>query len=405
MWIRPDELDLTYCTNIHAGEDWDAVEASIVQHALPLKQRIAPDVPFGLGLRLSAIAATKLLSGDRLSTFKAFLKQHGLYVAVINGFPYGSFHGEVVKSKVFAPDWRNPARATYTLKLAEILSQLLPEGMNGGISTLGFSYKPWLDDSVESVWPECIAHLVDIVERLVAIHAQTGRLIHIDIEPEPNGLVESTPEFIKFFEGPLQTIGAPLLAQRLGIDEGVASEHLRTHVQMCFDICHMSVEFESPLDSLRLLAEHNIGVGRIQISSALRVLLDGTAESREKLTAQLVRFADKVYLHQVIERRADGTLTRYTDLDKAFESSNDGVPSEWRIHFHLPLFTEHYGSLLSTQNDNRAVLDAVRRQPMTTHLEIETYTWDVLPEELKIELTLSIEREFRWVLDQICAKP
>jgi sugar phosphate isomerase/epimerase len=404
VWINPGQLDLTYCTNIHAGESWDEVEASIARHALPLKKNLAPDVPFALGLRLSSIAATQLLQGDRLEVFKRFLEQNGLYVALINGFPYGSFHGDVVKAKVFAPDWREQARAQYTLNLAEILSRLIPQGMDGGISTMPLSYKPWINASASTVWPQIVANLVDVVEGLVTIRSRTGHLIHLDIEPEPNGLVENTTELIEFFEGPLQSIGVPLLAERLKIDEQQAHEHLRTHLQVCFDTCHMAIQFEDPLQALRRFAESGIRIGRVQISSALRVLLDGSAKSREQFTAQLASFVDRVYLHQVIERREDKTLVRYTDLDEALASFEDGSPREWRIHFHLPIFTERYGSLLSTHADNSSVLALVMNAEITRHLEIETYTWDVLPAPLKSDLLSSIEREFRWVLDELCVK-
>ena len=409
MWIKPGQLDLTYCTNIHAGESWEEVRASLAQYALPLKRSCSPDAPFGLGLRLSAVAASELLRSDRLLEFKHFLDANGLYVALINGFPFGSFHGERVKTRVFAPDFRDPARVRYTLDLAEILSQLLPDGMDGGISTIPLSYKPWLAEAGpeerEAAWATIVGHLVEVAEHLVRLRERTGRLLHLDIEPEPNGLVESTPELVAFFTGPLQRLGAPRLASRLGTSLDDAAQCLRKHMQVCFDSCHMAMQFEDAAQSIATLKAHGIGIGRLQISSALRVLFDGTDAQRDKVHRHLASLDNDVYLHQVVQRDADGAFTRFTDLDEALAGSTDKEPREWRIHFHVPLFTEEYGLALATQAENRSLLALAAGEEITHHLEIETYTWNVLPARLKTDLLASINREIHWVLDQVCTKP
>ena len=409
MWIKPGKLDLTYCTNIHAGESWDEVRASVSEFSIPLKRSCSPNAPFGLGLRLSALAATQLLSGDRLAEFKSFLDANGLYVALINGFPFGSFHGERVKTRVFAPDFRDPARVRYTLNLAEILNRLLPEGMDGGISTIPLSYKPWLAESSPEdragAWPAIIANLVEVTEHLVRLRETTGRLLHLDIEPEPNGLVESTPELVAFFTGPLEQLGAPLLSSRLGISLETAAQCLREHIQVCFDSCHMAIQFEDVAQSVATLKSHGVGIGRLQISSAVRVLFDGSAMQRQEIYNHLASLDNGIYLHQVIERNADAVLRRFADLDDAFEAPADSRPREWRIHFHVPLFTEQYGVALATQAQNRSLLALAAREDITRHLEIETYTWNVLPARLKSDLLTSIDREFHWVLDHVCIKP
>ena len=398
-------LDLTYCTNIHAGESWDEVEASVKQYAVALKQRLSPEAPFGIGLRLSAAAASQVLAGDRLADFKDFLDLNRLYVALINGFPFGSFHSKVVKANVFAPDWRDRARLQYTLELAEILSRLLPEGMDGGVSTLPLSYKPWVGNAGE-VWPAILIHLAEMTAGLVVLRERTGRFIHLDIEPEPYGLLESTLEFVDFFNGPLMHFCAPILAERLSCSVEQARTRLREHIQACFDSCHMSIQFEDAAASLALFAKHGIAVGRLQISSALCIMFDTGLEAREQLRLRLAPFTeDGVYLHQVTERGADGVLRRYADLEEALASASSGPhgATEWRIHFHLPLFTEHHRNALSTQGDNRALLALAMRQDISSHLEIETYTWHVLPAALKIDLLSSIEREYRWVLGELGA--
>lgn len=406
MRIEPGRFDLTYCTNIHAGESWDEVEASLAEYAVPLKQRLSPDARFAIGLRLSAVAASQLLEGNRLARFHSWLDEHKLYVAIVNGFPFGSFHAQIVKADVFAPDWRDPARLRYTLDLVRILSRLLPEEMDGSISTLPLSYKPWIEKPNDA-WPIIIAHLTEITAELINIRKQSGRFIHVDIEPEPNGLLETTAEVIEFFNGPLMELGAPMLAECLSCTIQAAGEQLREHIQVCFDSCHMAIQFEDAAESLGLLKTHDIRIGRLQISSALRIALDG---SPDRLRAALAPFAEEgIYLHQVIEQNAQGTLRRYADLHEAL-ASDVSAAGEWRIHFHLPLFTAQHGAALSTQAENRELLALAAREAICSHLEIETYTWHVLPASLKTDLLSSIEREFRWVMrelshaDDLCIK-
>jgi hypothetical protein len=58
---------------------------------------------------------------------------------------------------------------------------------------------------------------------------------------------------------------------------------------------------------------------------------------------------------------------------------------------------EGYGVLQSTQDDIRDVLNLQTGRQFTNQLEVETYTWDVLPAELKADIVDSIEREMKWV--------
>jgi sugar phosphate isomerase/epimerase len=369
-------VDLTYCTNIHPGNGWADVSAQLKRYTPGLKQQLSPQAPLGLGLRLSNIESEELLSGDALPEFARFLDENGLYVALLNGFPYGSFHRTVVKEDVFAPDWRDPKRLDYTRRLIKILARLLPEEADGGVSTIPLSYKPWVmnDSDARS---QIASNLATIVEELDQLYATTGKRIHIDIEPEPNGLVENSAEMVEFFTRDLK-----------------ADSRLLEYLMVCFDTCHMAVEYEDTAAAVKRFRENGIKIGRLQVSSALRI--DLTAD-RAELQRQLEPFAESTYLHQVIERRSDGTLRRYRDLPNALAEIYDPEAREWRIHFHVPIFLENYGSFGSTQQH---ILDAMRLVE-TSHIEIETYTWDVLPKELKQDLASSITREFEWAENAI----
>jgi sugar phosphate isomerase/epimerase len=387
---------LTYCTNIHAAEGWDAVNRSLQRFAPALKQRFSPSAPFGIGLRLSARDARELLEGHRLDDFRAFLDVEQLYVALINGFPHGSFHRTAVKADVYAPDWRDEERVRYTLDLVTILSRLLPGNIDGGVSTAPLSYKPWMRGSDPFAFTR---NIVRIAEAMARERQRSGALIHLDIEPEPDCVIETSAEFLEFFEKRLLPDGGPLLAASLACDLASAESHLREHVRMCVDCCHFAVEYEDPSAALDRVRAAGVQVGRVQLSSALTVTFPDDEAGCRTLVDRLRRFADSTYLHQVIERR-DGTLAHYPDLDVALDRRPTPAGAEWRIHFHVPLFAAEYDGLGSTQSYVRQVIDMARRTRLTRHFEIETYTWDVLPPGLKVDLLDSIGREYDWVLAQ-----
>jgi len=388
---------LTYCTNIHPGEDWASVESTLREAGPSLKARLSPNQPFGLGLRLSALAAREAVEGGRVAGFREFLDANGLYVAVINGYPYGEFHGAAVKDQVFAPDWTTQARLSYTLDLLEVLRGLLPEGVDGGISTMPLSYKPWADKEGHRFpqWDVIVRNLVKLAEAMVRLRRAEGKLVHLDIEPEPDGLIENTDEVVRFYAEWLLPVGGPLLAAALGVAEAEARQLLLDHIRICFDSCHIAVEYEDPAVALAKLRDAGIQIGRVQLSSALKVVLPDN-------TARLAPFADSTYLHQVIEDRGV-CLHHYPDLPQALAAPADPDAKQWRIHFHVPLFTAEYDGFQSTQEDVRAVLALAIRDGFTRHLEIETYTWDVLPAALKLDMLDSITREFQWVMAEVAA--
>jgi sugar phosphate isomerase/epimerase len=388
---------LTYCTNIHPGDGWAEVDANLRRFAPRLKARLSPAAPFGLGLRLSAHDARELLAGDRLAELRAYLDAEGLYVALINGFPHGAFHRTVVKADVYAPDWRDDGRVRYTLDLVTILGRLLPGGIDGGVSTAPLSYKPWVHAPPAEMWDVFVRNVVRVAGAMVQLRRDTGLFAHLDIEPEPDCLIETSDELIDFFERRLLPTGAPILAAALGCSLEDARDQLRDHVRICFDCCHFAVEYEDPAEALNRLRRAGIQVGRVQLSSALKVTFPAHAAGSGALLERLRAFADSTYLHQVIVRR-NGDLHHFPDLDDAIAGAGTAPGTEWRIHFHVPLFTAEYDGLGSTQEYVRTILGMAARTRFSRHFEIETYTWDVLPPGLKIDLLDSIGREYEWVL-------
>ncbi len=374
MRVGPD-LHLGYCTNIHPADGWAAVRASLETHAPALKARLSPGAPFGIGLRLSGAESRELLEGDELARFRAWLDAEGLYVFTVNGFPHGRFHGGPVKADVHAPDWRSQERVDYTLRLAEILAALLPEGDPGSISTSPLSYAAWIAGDRDA-WETCTANVARVGTALRRLREERGVHIALAIEPEPDGALGGCADLVRWWDARLDP----------------------EHVTVCFDACHAAVACEDPEAALDALAEAGIAVGKVQLSAALRVGLDGSAD-RGAMREQLRPFADPVYLHQVTQRHADATLTTFPDLAEALAAPDDPDAAEWRVHFHVPIFLDRYGELQSTQDELRQTLRLVTQRRPTRHLEIETYTWDVLPAGFKSAPVDSIAREYEWVLD------
>lgn len=397
-------FNLTYCSNIHPGEDWQQVFTNLKNYVPALKFRLSAQKPFGIGLRLADLATRELLQQNNLAQFKLWLEQENLYVFTLNGFPHGGFHHQVVKDKVYEPDWSKSERLNYTLRLIEILAFLLPSGMDGGISTLPLSYKPWWQNNEEAqkaILTQSSINLALITEKMIDIRQKTGKLLHLDIEPEPDCLLENTTEVIDFFDQWLLPHGGAYLARQIDISSELAESQLREHIRLCYDTCHFAVEYENPATVFNRLPAAGIKIGKIQLSAAIKVKLPSDYQTRTKIADRLRPFAESTYLHQVIERQKNGELSHYSDLVEALPYLEQSSALEWRTHFHVPLFINDYHLLQSTQEDLIAVLNLLSDNPICQHLEIETYTWEVLPSAMKTDLLTSIQKEYEWVLNQL----
>jgi hypothetical protein len=393
---------LTYCSNIHSGEKWSDHFLKLKENIPFIKRKISPVEPFGIGLRLANSASLELRKQKSLEEFKQWLDENDCYVFTMNGFPYGGFHNTVVKDQVHAPDWLSADRVAYTMRLAQILAALLPEGVDGGISTSPLSYKFWhSEQSLTSAFETATFNLLQVVDQLITINRATGKLIHIDIEPEPDGLLGNGKEFLQWYMQYLLPMGIAYIQDRYAINEDEASSMIREHIQICYDVCHFAVGYENHAHMIEQLRSLGIKTGKIQISAALRSPLPENTQNRKNYIEAFKKFNEPVYLHQVVAMKKDGNLLSYPDLDVALTDALNPEVTEWRAHYHVPLFVSNYGVLQSTQSDIEKVLSIHDRNMFTFHLEIETYTWEVLPEEMRLPLSESIVRELQWVIDII----
>lgn len=391
---------LTYCSNIHPGENWEDTFENLKKYTTQVKDQLKAE-SFGIGLRLSNQASIELIKPDRLQAFQSWLEANELFVFTINGFPYGQFHFDVVKDKVHAPDWTEPDRLAYTNRLFEILAVLLPEGMDGGVSTSPLSYRFWhkSEQALADAKTKSMTHLCELVAFLAELKETTGKNLHLDMEPEPDGMLETTEEFVEFFNDYMLHKGIPLIEQQLGVTSSEAENAIRAHLQLCYDVCHFAVGYENPEAAISNILDAGIQIGRIQISAALGSPKINP-DNKEEITRQLRTFDESVYLHQAVTRTHSNDLRRFRDLGEALDQLSE-EDQEIRTHFHVPIFTESYDELVSTQKDITETLQVWKSRNFTNHLEVETYTWDVLPADMRTDLVGSITRELNWVRDTL----
>ncbi|MFJ5916332.1 metabolite traffic protein EboE [Streptomyces ardesiacus] len=350
-------IHLAYCTNVHPAETLDGVLAQLRDHCEPVRRRLGRD-RLGIGLWLARDAAHALVTDPAaLRGLRTELDRRGLEVVTLNGFPYEGFGAEEVKYRVYKPDWADPERLEHTTSLARLLAGLLPDDVTDGtISTLPLAWRTAYDETRADKARDA---LVTLAERLDALHELTGRSIRIGLEPEPGCVVETTQDAI-----------APLTA--------IAHER----IGVCVDTCHLATSFEDPHTALDALTAARIPVVKSQLSAALHAEHPADPAVREALGA----FAEPRFLHQTRTTTPSGGRQGTDDLDEALA---DGGPlpatAPWRAHFHVPLHAAPAAPLTSTLPVLKAALARLvgGPHPVTRHLEVETYTWQALPPELR----------------------
>ncbi|MAW60256.1 MAG: hypothetical protein CMJ94_05405 [Planctomycetes bacterium] len=310
----------------------------------------------GFGLYLAAQAVAELEADAELrAAFLAAWRQSAWPVWTANAFPFGGFHGDRVKEQAFLPDWRTPERLQYTLGVARLLSELLPEGTEGSLSTCPLGYGP--DARVD---PRSAAQLHALGAELDALFEDSGVSLTLAIEPEPDGAMER-----------VETLAAWLRAE-VG--------HAR--IGICWDLCHAAVVGESADQVLAALQREEVALGKVQVSAALRSEAGFGAAARA-LTEELAR--DR-YFHQA-RWSAGEQQASWPDLPPLIAEENwierlglaDGS-GELRVHCHVPL---DLGAPVPgwAPTDWQSMLRAAYAAGCRD-FEVETYTLPVLPESL-----------------------
>lgn len=389
---------LSYSTLVHPGDNWELMSHSLRTYVPKVKARVSPNQPFGLSLRLAASSAEALAKDTAArQELKRFLAENDLYLYTVNAFPYGAFKDTIVKEQVYEPDWRSEERTQYTINVADVLADVEPDGIAGSIQSAPLGFKPRVTG------PEVVAayteHVLRVVAHLVEIKARTGKTVSLALEPEPHCFLETTDETIAYFTNHLysgRSVERLAKLAKIPISDAIAA--LRSHLGVVFDIGHQAVGFEDIPVSLQKLVDAGIPILKLQEVAAMNMpqVTDETVEA-------LQRFAKTVYLSQTSERK-NGKITKFLNLEDAFAARKaDPGPREWRTHFHVPVFLDDLGGQFGTTRF--ALEDALKmhkEKPLSGQLEIETYTWDVLPEHLKTgDIVDYVCREVEWVRGQL----
>ena len=354
-------VHLAYCTNVHPVDTMAGLLSTLDRYAVPVRETLG--VPrLGVGLWLAREAVTELLAYPAgVPRLADALAERGLEVVTLNAFPYRGFGDEVVKGRVYAPDWTTQDRLAYTMDCATVLTGLLPPDVPyGSVSTLPLAWRePWDDLRRKTA----ANHLAALAVGLATLTEQTGRDVRVGLEPEPGCVVETTAQ-------------------------AAAEIAAGPQVGVCLDACHLAVQFEEPAAAVDRLAAAGLAVVKAQVSCALEAAGGEPA---------LAGFVEPRFLHQV--RTAGGAGT--DDLDEALAG---GLPAgeDWRVHFHVPLHAPPQPPLRSTAAELVRTLGVLvgGPVPLTAHLEVETYTWSVLPPDARPgtdeELVAGIAAELAW---------
>jgi hypothetical protein len=390
---------LSYSTLVHPGDNWELMSHSLRTYVPQVKARVSPNQPFGLSLRLAAPSAEALVKDQAArDALKCFLADNDMYLYTVNAFPYGAFKDTIVKEQVYEPDWRTEERTQYTINVADILADVAPEGLAPSIQSAPLGFKPRVTG------PDVVAsyteHVLRVVAHLVGIESRTGKTVTLALEPEPHCFLETTDETIDYFNNQLYTgRSAERLAKLAGIPVSDAIAALRRHLGVVFDIGHQAVGFEDIPVSLQKLVDAGVPILKLQEVAAMHMpnVTDETVEA-------LQRFAKTVYLSQTVEKK-NGKITKFLNLEDAFAARtvDPGSPREWRTHFHVPVFLDDLGGKFGTTRFAlEAALKMHKEKPLSGQLEIETYTWDVLPDHLKTgDIVDYVCREIEWVRGQL----
>lgn len=373
-------LPLSYCTNVHPGRSIAEVEDGLDRFTVPVREQFGE--PLAAGLWLARPVVSEIVASGQPAAFAERLQQRGLTCHTLNAFPYGDFHSERVKENVYVPDWSQPERLEYTADCAAVLAVLLPDGAEGSISTVPLGFKEF--EHPPDFVDRCCSQLIELARRLDRLHAETGKLIRLAVEPEPLCVVETTDEAVRFFE-----------RLRDQAEREDCAQIARRHLGLCYDVCHQAVEFEDVAASIRRLDEAGIRINKVHITCAIQ--LDDPGANREAREA-LAGYAEPRYLHQTTARVPNGEVRRATDLNEqlAIEPTREFLDAEmWRIHFHVPVDAERLGPLGTTRSELKRALAAVAELDYAPHLEVETYTWEVLPGGGKPDLVVGLTRELR----------
>ena len=386
-----DAKQVGYCTNVHSGSNLQEVQANLEKYSLEIKQQVSPNDPMPIGLWLCDEACTQALATNDAASFKDWLNERELIPYTFNAFPFHDFHQPVVKHNVYLPTWAERSRLDYTLAIARLQSELLGPDTFGTVSTLPLG---WPTNHGPDFFNSCAEHLIECANELSKIRQATGCHLFVCIEPEPGCHFDSSKKLADFFE------------QYLLKGDQLSNDTVRQHLGVCHDVCHSAVMFEPQSLAIKTYHDAGIHVGKVQVSAAIEADFDeGESSDHEQLLNALEQFAEERYLHQTCIRSTPAAAPKLReDLAPALESLRESPTGKTRVHFHVPVYLDQIGPLKTTNVEITECLQSLSENELPTHIEVETYAWNVLPDAYRAEsLAAGITDELKFVR-QICGE-
>ncbi|MCZ6596743.1 MAG: metabolite traffic protein EboE [Planctomycetota bacterium] len=411
---------LAYCLNLHPAEDLDGVLRGVREITLPLADELDPardEGDFGLGAYLpgKVVLAMEGDDAEDRAAYVGFVAANGLDPFTYNAFPIGGFHHAGLKQGVFRPTWMETERQLFTWNVARVAADAWKacgaRSRHVSISTHTGMYAA--DVGGPADLDACADGLARMARTLAEIEQASGCRIVLSLEPEPGSNAGDARALAGFHER--------IRARAREVLGAGSDTVLRRHLGTCLDACHAAVAFEHPQEAFLDATADGTPLGKLQFTSAISLRHpDGNDAGRERLFG----LEEPVYLHQVTGRRG-GDVAQAADLPEARRLWKSGAVGwrgceEWRCHFHVPVDMGDLGDLGDGDRSGpagglgttRAVADEILAVALSDperwgteelHVEIETYTWDVLPSEVRgtDSLVAGLAREYRHVLERM----
>lgn len=388
-----NKYNLTYCLNAFKAKDLQETICNIKKYIeiIKIKKKNC------IGLCLSNKIAKEILTNNNIDNIKKLIIEKNIYIPIINGFVYKNFHKEQIKENIYYPEWTSNKRLNFTKKLIKILKEISPKNLTSSITTSPISYKPWIKQKNKTyILYKSIINLQQIIKILIDTKKKTGKTIHIDIEPEPTCLIENSKETIQFFKNWLIPICKNNFKKKI-FNKNKIENIIKKHIRICYDTCHFSINFENNKTTLNLFEKEKIKIGRIQISSALKII-QSKKKNLKNFKSEINKLNYSPFLHQTTKKYENKKI-QFKDIKYCLENINKNSKAEWRIHCHIPIYLKKYKIFNTTSHETKSIIKYLSKKKITNHIEIETYTYDaILQSSNKAK---SIKKEYIWVVENL----
>lgn len=380
---------ITYCSNIFKNNNGTQLLNSLNKYKKEFKSYK------DISICVSNNIINELNEKKNLNKILTWKKINKKNIPLINGFVYKNFHQNLIKENIYYPDWTKKERFNFTKNTIFFAQKINKRSKICGISTLPITYKLWIKNNTKYNIKKAINFFFEILKILIKIKKYKNILIHIDIEPEPFCLLEDCKDFIYFFKSWILPELEEKIKIYLNVKKNKAKNVITKHLNLCFDICHSAVMFENQKLSLDLIKKFKIKIGRVQISSAIKI------KKINKHNFNHLNFLNKSpFLHQSLMKLNNLKYIKNNDF-KNIKIINNEIIKEIRIHCHVPIYKKKItNNIYTTQKELKNSLMNILKYDFTRNLEIETYTYNMLYKK-KSNKIKSMIKEYNWLINLI----